>query len=388
MQNIVVVGASLAGLRAVETLRREGFAGTLTVVGEEPHAAYDRPPLSKEILVGEMQPAETTLSIEDGTEAEWLLGDPAVALDTEARVVRTAAGRELAYDGLILATGSEPRRVPGLEPDGDRVLEVRTIDDALRLRDRLDEAASILIVGGGFIGVEVASAARQRGITTTMVTLEPVLMPAGSLAGQTAQQLLEEHGVSVWSGRTVLSISHEGAQRTATLDDGTTLSADVIVVAIGVRPSVAWLEGSGIHLEDGIVCDEYLRALGAENVFAAGDVARWPNPLFGGRPMRIEHWSNAVEHGAAAAKNLLNAEDVTPVATVPSFWSDHFGIRLQSVGLPALADTFEVTHGDVSTGRFGAAAYQEGTLIGGVAYGMPKALISVRARLLKAGVTG
>src|SRR4051794_15231486 len=166
LRSIVVVGASLAGCRATESLRREGFDGQLTVIGEEACAPYDRPPLSKEVLVGEMQPSETALQVAEEAVADWLLGDPAVALDAEAKRVRTAGGTEVPYEGLIIATGSEPRRIPGLEPDGERILDLRTIDDSVRLRDLFETAQDLLIVGAGFIGVEVASAARQRGIAT------------------------------------------------------------------------------------------------------------------------------------------------------------------------------------------------------------------------------
>jgi NADPH-dependent 2,4-dienoyl-CoA reductase/sulfur reductase-like enzyme len=382
MEHIVVVGASLAGVRATETLRREGYAGRLTVLGEEPYAPYDRPPLSKELLTGEMAPEELALTVAPEAEAEWRLGERAVALDTAARTIRTAVGDELAYDGLLIATGSAPRRVPGLEPDGARIVEVRTIEDGLRLRELLAGASSVLVVGAGFVGVEVASSARTLGLQTTVVTLEPPLLPAGPLAGVVAEELLEEHGVDVWLGRTVLQV----ADGVATLDDGTTLAADVIVVAIGARPRVDWLAGSGLQLDDGIVCDACLRAIGVAGVVAAGDVARWPNPLFGGRSLRVEHWSNAVEQGTAAARALLAGADAEPYAGLPSFWSDHFGTRLQSIGLPALADEFVITDGTVAERRFAAGAYREGELVGAVAYGMPRALIPLRAQLSRAGV--
>lgn len=383
-ESIVIVGASLAGLRAAETLRREGFLGRLTVFGEEPHAPYDRPPLSKEILVGEMQPADVALAVAPEAVVDWRLGEVVTGLDVQRRVVRTAGGDECAYDGLVIATGSAPRCIPGLEPNGDRIVDVRTVDDALRLRDLLAQSSSLLIVGAGFIGVEVASAARRLGIDTTIVTLEPPVLPAGPLASQAAERLLAGNGVTVWQGRTVLSVVSDGGQQVATLDDGTTLEADVIVVAVGARPRVEWLDGSGLDIHDGVLCDSALRAVGADGVVAAGDVARWPNPVFGGRMMRIEHWSNAVEQGAAAARALLTGADAAPFASVPSFWSDHFGMRLQSVGLPAMADEFVVTAGDVASGRFGAEARREGELVGGVAYGMPRALIAVRAQLMKA----
>jgi 3-phenylpropionate/trans-cinnamate dioxygenase ferredoxin reductase component len=381
MERIVVVGASLAGVRAAETLRREGFAGHLTVLGEEPYAPYDRPPLSKELLTGALGPEELALRVAPEAEAEWRLGERALGLDPVARVVRTAAG-DVPYDGLVIATGSAPRRVPGLEPDGARIVEVRTIDDGLRLRALLADARSVLIVGAGFVGIEVASSARALGLETTVVTLEPPLLPAGPLAGVVAEELLEQHGVAVWPGRTVLNV----ADGVATLDDGTELHADVIVVAVGARPRVDWLAGSGLELDDGIGCDACLRAVGVEGVVAAGDVARWPNPRFAGRSLRVEHWSNAVEQGVAAARTLLAGDAAEPYAGLPSFWSDHFGTRLQSIGLPALADEFVVTEGKVAEQRFAAGAYRDGELIGAVAYGLPRALIPLRAQLTQAGV--
>lgn len=389
LHRVVVVGASLAGLRSAEALRREGYAGALTILGDEPHRPYDRPPLSKELLAGEMDGDDIALPGRDELDAEWVLGDAAVALDPARRVVTTAAGRALPYDGLVIATGSAPRRLPAFDVALPNVLELRTLDDALGLRAQLTRPAGtaparLLIVGCGFIGVEVASTARALGADVTVVSLDPPLAIAGEAVSQTAGAMLAEHGVRLLVGRTVAETVAGDRFEAAVLDDGTRLEADVVVVAIGAAPATGWLAGSGLVLDDGIVCDASLAAVGAEGIVAAGDVARWPNPLFGGMPMRVEHWTNAVEAGAAAARTLLRGSGPeTEYRAVPSVWSDHFGVRLQTVGLPAAADAIEVVDGAVEERRFCAVATREGRLIGAVAYAMPKALVRYRIKLAR-----
>jgi 3-phenylpropionate/trans-cinnamate dioxygenase ferredoxin reductase component len=378
---IVVVGASLAGLRAAEAVREAGFDGELTVLGEEQSMPYDRPPLSKEVLAGEKGAEEVLLPVPDGLGARWLLGERAVGLDPEAKLVHTASGAEVPYSALILATGSAPRRLPGLEPDGERVLELRTIEDALRLSAALDGARRLLIVGSGFIGVEVASAARARGVEVSVVPLDPPLVAAGHLVSQAAEALLRRHGVALYKERTVAALQRRDGGVLATLDEGTTIEASLAVVAVGAAPNVEWLEGSGLQLEDGVVCDAELRAVGAECVYAAGDVARWPNPLFAGRPMRIEHWANAIEQGDAVGAAVVKGEDAEPFVSLPSVWSDHFGTRLQVVGLPALADEFEVEAGSLEAGEFAAIANLDGNPVGAIGYGMRREFAKLRARV-------
>jgi 3-phenylpropionate/trans-cinnamate dioxygenase ferredoxin reductase component len=379
VQTIAIVGGSLAGLKAAETLREDGFEGRIAVVGDEP--PYDRPPLSKEILAGEMTPEQAALAPADGVDVEWLTGRRATALDVAARRVRLDGGDALGYDGLVIATGSAPRRLPGLEPDGDRVLELRTMADALRLRAILETASRVAVVGCGFIGVEVASAARARDVEVVLVSLDPPLAQAGALAGGVAEALLREHGAELRVGRTVGAVERGAGRCRVTLDDGEALLTDAVVVAVGAAPRTDWLAGSGLDVADGVLCDSALRVVGADAVVAAGDVARWPNPLFPEAPIRVEHWNNAIEQGAAAARALLAGEDAEPFAAVPSFWSDHFGVRLRSVGLPGLADRFEVTAGAVEERRFAAAAYRHGRLLGGVTYGIPRALQRIRSQL-------
>jgi 3-phenylpropionate/trans-cinnamate dioxygenase ferredoxin reductase component len=381
LRGIVIVGASLAGLRAAEALRAAGYRGSLTFLGAEDVAPYDRPPLSKQVLLGEARPEELTLSAAASLEATWRLAEPAVALDAVGRTIRTAGGDAVPFDGLVIATGSRPRTLPLFGTDAPGIHVIRTISDAIRLRDVLSATTRLLIVGAGFVGVEVAAAARLRGADVTMVSLDPPLAAAGPLVSGTAMTLLGRNGVHLHVGQAVTTAEAIGGVHRVEFDDGTALEADHVVVAIGALPNTEWLRGSGAVLADGVACDAALRVPQIPGVVAAGDVARWPNPAFGGRSMRVEHWNNAVEQGAAAARSLLRGEDAAPFASVPSFWSDHFGVRLQSVGVPALADRFEVVAGSLRDGIFAAAGYSDDELICGVAYGMPRALVALKLKL-------
>ncbi|MBB4661729.1 NAD(P)/FAD-dependent oxidoreductase [Conexibacter arvalis] len=384
-ERIVVVGASLAGYHAARELRALGFDGEVTVVGAEPHRPYDRPPLSKELLAGRRTAAEIALALDDAPDVEWLLGTAATGLDLDRRVV-LAGAREVAFDGLVIATGARPATLPGLPelaPGRPGVHALRSLDDAQRLRGDLRPGARLLIVGAGFVGVEVATVAAAAGCEVAIVTLDPPLAVAGPQASAVCRGLLEEAGVRLLSGRTVASVEERGGERVALLDDGAPVAFDAALVAIGARPAVDWLEGSGLVLEDGVVCDASLAAVGAVAVVAAGDVARWPNAATGGALTRVEHWGNAVEQGAAAARTLLEGPGPhTAHAAVPEVWSDHLGARLQTVGELRGAARFEVVAGAVEERRFAAAAYDAGErLVGAVAYDMPRELTRWREQL-------
>jgi NADPH-dependent 2,4-dienoyl-CoA reductase/sulfur reductase-like enzyme len=387
---VVVVGASLAGLRAAERLRAEGFDGTVTMVGDEPHRPYDRPPLSKELLAGTKSAADLVFAVDDDAlQLDWALGQRAVGLDTDRRVVVTDGG-EHPFDGLVIATGSSPRTLPGFDPALPNVFALRTLDDALGLRALLEASAGLrlLIVGSGFIGVEVAATARTLGAAVTVVSLDPPLAVAGELVSGVCSAMLADHGVDVRvGGPRIASVLGAGERfEGVVLEDGTRIEADAVVVAVGARPATDWLEGSGLPLEDGVVCDPSGAVVGTTGIVAAGDVARWPNQLLGGLAMRIEHWTNATEGGAAAARTLLHGSGPeTEYRTVPGFWSDHFGVRLQSVGLPALADRFELVDGSLEERRFAAAAYHGEQLVGCVSYASPRALVQYRLRLAREG---
>lgn len=381
MQSIVVVGASLAGLRAAETLRAEGFAGRLVVIGDEPHPPYDRPPLSKGLLTGNVLQSSLGLRQPPDLDAEWLLGERAVGLDARGRAVVLSGGRRVGYDGLVIATGATPRRPHTLPMDLPGVITLRTLDDAVRLRGELADGPRVAILGGGFIGTEVASSCRALGLDVTLVTAEPLLGRAlGGLAEAACRRALD-HGVRVIHPATLTAVHGPARVTEVVLDDDRRLPADVLVVAIGAAPATGWLEGSGARLADGVVCDASLHVTGLPGVVAAGDVARWPHPALGGRLLRLEHWTNAGEQAAFAARRLLHEDTGAPFAPVPSFWSEQFGTRIQGIGLPHLADRTRVVEGDAAGPRFVAEQLRDGEVVGVVTAGAPRAFLAYRSRL-------
>ena len=302
LATVAVVGASLAGLRAVETLRRDGYDGRLVLVGAEAHLPYDRPPLSKEFLAGEVEPDDVALrrGPYDDLDLDLRLGRRAVALDLASRAVALDDGEPVVFDGLVLATGSTPRVVPGT-PDLPGINVLRTLDDALAIRAKLDARPRVVVVGAGFIGSEVAATCRLRGLEVTVLEAlpAPLVRGLGPVLGMACGELHRDHGVDLRLGVGVAGFEGDGRVERVRLDDGTAVDADLVVVGVGVAPATDWLATSGLTLDNGVVCDETL--LAAPGVVAAGDVARWPNPLFGGESMRVEHWTNASEQGVAAS---------------------------------------------------------------------------------------
>lgn len=393
LQHVVVVGASLAGLRACETLRTQGFAGPITLIGAESHLPYDRPPLSKKVLAGDWTPEQIALRKPEALaelRLDLRLGVRATGLDTAARSVALADGSGVGYDGLILATGAAPRPLPGA-PELDGVFVLRTLEESLALRDRLGEREPrVVVIGAGFIGLEVAATARTRGLDVTVLegAPAPLIRGLGAEMGAKVAELHARHGVPVRCGVQVAGLEHhDGAVTGVRLADGDMVPAEVVVVGIGVVPSIGWLEGSGLELGDGIVCDETLWT-GAPGVFAAGDCVRWPNRLFG-ETARIEHWTNAAEQGAAAAKNLLATaagEPAVPYAPVPFFWSDLFDRRMQFLGRSAPGDEVRVVHELPEEGKFVALYGRDGKLHGVLGVSLPKLVMAYRS-LLADGVS-
>ncbi|WP_435173802.1 NAD(P)/FAD-dependent oxidoreductase [Actinacidiphila sp. bgisy145] len=371
-RRVVVVGASAAGLAAVEALRRDGYDGALTLVGAEPHLPYDRPPLSKQVLAGAWPAERTALRAPaelDALDVELRLGVAAAALSVVGRTVTLADGAELGYDGLVIATGVRPRR---LGPGGAEGLHVlRSLEDALALRERLAAGGRLVVVGGGFLGTEVAAAARTLGAAVTLV--EPADVPLAHLLGPQVggrlAQLHRDRGVDLRTGVAVMAVEEARGRVTGVrLADGALLPADDVLVAIGSLPNTEWLRGSGLRVADGIECDEYSAA--APGVYAAGDVARWFNPLFG-TPMRVEHRTNASEQGMAAARNLLRPQEPRPFAPVPYFWSDQYDLKVQAYGLPRGSSQARVVDGDLAAGRFLVAYGSGGRVTGVLGVGMP-----------------
>jgi NADPH-dependent 2,4-dienoyl-CoA reductase/sulfur reductase-like enzyme len=391
---VVVVGASLAGLRAAEEIRHEGHTGPVIVVGDEVHAPYDRPPLSKQLLAGTWEVARIHHHTPDKLDAlgiEFRLGRRALALDTEARTLVCDDGRALPYDGLILATGARARPLPGTGAIG-AVHTLRTLDDCLRIRTRLEAAgpgARVVVIGAGFIGSEVAATCHGVGARVTVVEALPTPLGRvlGERMGEACARLHRNEGVVVRTGMGVDHLSADPAGPAPVvvhLADGSTLEADLVVVGIGVVPEAEWLEGSGLALDNGVVCSETLFA--GDRVVAAGDLAHWTHPGLG-ESLRLEHWTNAAEGGAAAARNLLaGSADALPYAPVPFFWSDQYATKIQVIGLPGADDEVVVVEGSVDEGKL-VALYRRGDRLRAVlAFSRPRHLMAYRP-LLAAGAS-
>ena len=381
---IVVVGVSLAGLSALETLRQEGYEGELIAVGAEGVLPYDRPPLSKQVLQGHWEPDKAVLREPgqyDALGVTWHLGRRAIALDPAARTVTLDDGEPLAYDGLVIATGATPRWLPGTEGLGG-VHVLRTMDECLTLRAELEAASRVCVVGAGFIGAEVAASARVRGLDVTVLEALPAPLARAFPAemGAACAALHLDQGVDLRCGVTVAGFEGDDRVTGVRLGDGSVVEADVVVVGVGVAPETGWLESSGLPLDNGVVCDSTC-ATAAPGVVAAGDIARWPNNLFG-ETMRIEHWSNAVEQGAAAAKRLLagpgEALDFTPV---PYFWSDQYDAKIQFLGRCRPSDEVRIVDGSIEERRFVALFGRDGRLFGALAFNRPRLLMAYRKLL-------
>jgi NADPH-dependent 2,4-dienoyl-CoA reductase/sulfur reductase-like enzyme len=384
IRDVVVVGGSLAGLRAVETLRSAGFDGDVTLIAAEPHVPYDRPPLSKRLLSGEWEPDRIALRKPDdmgSLDVTWRHGVPATGLDLASRIITLADDSEVPFEGLIVATGAAALTLPGQEAHA-HVTTLRTLDDALDLRDRLVPGGKrIAVIGAGFIGLEVAATARQLG--NEVVVLEgasaPLIRALGAEMGAAVAEVHGDHGVQIRCG-----VQVEGfADGAVLIDGGWHEPADVVVVGIGVVPATGWLEGSGLELRDGLVCRSDLNA-GHPLVYGAGDLVRWHNPLFG-EEMRIEHWTNAAEQGALAASNLISeaaGQSRSNYAPVPFFWSEQYDRRIQFLGRAAGDDDVEVVAGSIESRQFAALYGRAGRLRGVLGVNMPRAVMPFRKHLI------
>ncbi|MDX3530763.1 FAD-dependent oxidoreductase [Streptomyces sp. ID05-39B] len=346
MRTIAVVGASLAGLSAARSLRKQGYDGRLVVVGDELHRPYDRPPLSKEFLAGTLGEAELALETDDeDLGAEWLLGVRATGLDHTGRALRLADGRQVQADGVVIATGAAARTLPGSEGLAG-VHTLRTLDDARALRDELACGGRLVVIGAGFIGAEVASTAYALGLDVTLVEAAPTPLagPLGGAMGAIVSALHADHGVRLVCGVGVKGLSGETRVAAVLLEDGRSIPADIVVVGVGARPNVEWLEDSGIAVDNGVKCGADGRTSLA-GVVAVGDCANWYDPRVGFH-RRVEHWTGARERPDAAVATLLAGGAVQPgVPRPPYFWSDQYGVKIQFAGHAAGADGVTIEAG-------------------------------------------
>lgn len=406
---VVVVGAGMAGHAAVERLRQDGFTGRVEIVGEEPHRPYNRTPLSKQLLTGDLTPADLALPTFTDLDATYHLGVAATALDTGTQVLTLADGRRLDYDGLILTPGVSARTLPDAPLHTSRVHTLRTMEDAVAVEKSLSGATDrVAVVGGGFIGCEVASTARHRGLDVTIVDLSPTLLlhGLGPELGAVVADLHTAHGVRLHMGVGVATWeTHEKGVRLR-LTDGDVIDADMAVVGVGTDPHLGWLTGSGLQHDEhraqgasaGIAASATCHALDSDGrpldmVVVAGDAARWPNLRFDTTPRRVEHWINAIEMGQAAATNLLTGPDMaTPFTPTPRFWSSQHGMKIQSVGMPGLGDTMSVIAGTLTSRRF-LASYTRTTphgpqLMGLIAFDHTQALLEAAPLIGRTVTTG
>ncbi|MEU6548878.1 FAD-dependent oxidoreductase [Streptomyces sp. NPDC046915] len=373
MRTVAVVGASLAGLSAARSLRQRGYDGRLVVIGDEPHRPYDRPPLSKEFLAGAIGEADLALERDDEElQAEWVLGVRATGLDRAERTVRLADGREIRADGVVIATGAAARTLPGTDGLAG-VHALRTLDDARALRDELARGGRLVVIGGGFVGAEVASTAYALGLDVTVIEAAPTPLagPLGEAMGGIVSALHLDHGVRLLCGVGVKGLGGERRVDAVLLEDGRTVPADTVVVGVGARPCVEWLQGSGVALDNGVKCGADGRTSVA-GVVAVGDCANWYDPRTGIH-RRIEHWTGALERPDAAVAALLAYGATEPgVPRPPYFWSDQYGVKIQFVGHAAGADSVTVEEGSTDDRSFLAVYRRAGRPVAALGMNQPR----------------
>jgi len=397
-KSVVIVGASMGGLRAAEALRNSGFEGQITVIGAEVHAPYNRPPLSKEVLAKEVTHDAVAFKLRTQVEdVIWHLGDPATSVDLETRVVATNSGKTFKYDGLVIASGLRPRvlDLPNGKLSGRHT--VRTLDDAIGLRAELVPGAKVVVAGAGFIGCEVAATARGLGCEVTNVAIDsfPMIRPLGETLAAELQRRHESHGVHFRLGHGIKDLAGTDSLTGVILDDGELLEATVLVEAISSHCNVEWLANTNLDISNGVLTDSALRAVTTdgnpvEGVYVVGDLARFANPLFDDEPRRIEHWNIPTETGkrvgAMLSAYLSQADNFAeqaaqPFTPLPTFWSDQYDMKIQGFGMPGLADRYEFVAGEL-TDELVMAYFRNDILIGAVGIGMTAEIMKYRKQLL------
>jgi 3-phenylpropionate/trans-cinnamate dioxygenase ferredoxin reductase component len=360
---VVIVGGGQAGYQIAASLRTEGFAGPVFLIGDEPHPPYQRPPLSKAFVLGKQDQARLLLRPESyyaGHQIELLAGESVIAIERSTCKVRLKSGRELSYGKLVLALGARNRRlpIPGAELDG--VCYLRTLGEAVDLKQRLEQAQNVAVIGGGFVGLEVAASARSLGKNVTVIEALPRVMAraVGGLISDFMRAAHLERGTEILSSAQVAEIRGSGGKvRELVLSTGRTIPADLVVIGVGILPHTDLAREAGLPVDNGIAVDEFLRTAD-ENVFAIGDCAQYPS-VFSGSRVRLESVQNAVDQGVSVAKTI--AGKAAPYAAVPWFWSDQFEIRLQMAGLAEGHDR-QVVRGDPRSGKFSVFHFRAGKL--------------------------
>ncbi len=374
---ILIVGGGLAAARTAEQLRRAEYDGPLTIVSDEVHLPYDRPPLSKEVLRSEVD--DTTLKPREFYDAQRItlrLGSAATRLDTAEQTVTLEDGTVLRYDELVVATGLVPRRIPAF-PDLEGIRVLRSFDESLALRRHASAARRAVVVGAGFIGCEVAASLRGLGVDVVLVEPQPAPLASvlGAQIGELVARLHRAEGVDVRTEAGVTEVRGQGHVDTVVLTDGAEVTADLVVVGIGSRPATDWLEGSGVEVDNGVICDAAGRT-SAPNVWALGDVASWRNPM--GHQARVEHWSNVAEQARVVVPAMLG-DDAPSNTVVPYFWSDQYDIKIQCLGEPQATDIVHLVQDD---GRKFLAYYErDGVLAGVVGGGKPGPVMKSRGKI-------
>ncbi len=376
-KGVVIVGGGLAAARTAEQLRRSEYSGRITIVSDEVHLPYDRPPLSKEVLRKEVD--DTALKPRewyDENDITLHLASAATGLDTAAQTVTLVDGTVLGYDELVIATGLVPRRIAAF-PDLDGIRVLRSFDESMALREHASAAQRAIVVGAGFIGCEVAASLRSLGVDVVLVEPQPTPLASvlGERIGELVARLHRAEGVDVRLGVGVAEVRGEGHVDTVVLTEGTELAADLVVVGIGSHPATDWLEGSGIKVDNGVICDGAGRT-SAPNVWALGDVASWRHVT--GHQARVEHWSNVADQARVMVLAMLGQE-VPPTVVVPYFWSDQYDVKIQCLGEPEATDIVHLVQDD---GRKFLAYYErDGVLVGVVGGGMPGPVMKTRAKI-------
>ncbi|VVJ24733.1 putative ferredoxin reductase [Amycolatopsis camponoti] len=385
-ERIVIAGAGLAGLRAAERLRELGFEGEVVVFGAEPDIAYHRPALSKSLLTGAVSRAQTLLADPLEVDAEWYFDTPVTALSPNRQVVHLD-GEELRYDGLIIATGVEPRRMPGAPHGHPRVVVVRTLSDTTALQRALATSSGpVAVIGDGFIGCEVASSLREMDRDVVLIGRSRALLAdvLGPEIGDWLTALHAARGVRLELGTTIRRW-HPGTTSVGLeFADGRAIDVGCVVVAVGSVPAVSWLRGAKLPLDDGVVCGPTCHVVGSDTIVAAGDVARWPNLRYDATPRRDEHWLNAVEMSRAAAENLLAGPSGSPAYTpVPRYWSEQHGVRIQVAGRPMLGTDTVLLESPVAGTRPITGFVSGGELVGLIGLDSPAAVLHWTAELAR-----